>query len=305
MRIRLLVLAGLIVAAMAPENVRQASAQSRSPEPYYVNGQPFMSDPAQQDRGPEEQAARTAHRAALDGVYAAFGYPWPAMCTPERHAALVAALNAYYGDRIRFERHGGWFSPDKWKNSAFNWQTLDDKAVERLTRLAFVNRYFVISELDPRVANAVRELVRGKQSQARCAEDFEPWPAHYTHQQFLQADREGYRGEALEQLKAPWARTRSCDRGARKLLIWALERYYQERVRQHEGLMDWGTLGMRRAIALWSTEGDRTIDDLVRTMLQEGYLSLDDIRKARPLVASLLDSPVGAPRCPEQAARAR
>jgi hypothetical protein len=228
------------------------------------------------------------------------------MCASEQRLNLVSALNTYYLDRLRFERRGGWLRPDEWRHTAFDWHTPDDQAVERLTRLGYSNRYFVMSELNPRIAGIVAELVRGKQNQPQCAGDEELWPAHHMHQQFLQAAREGYRAEALAELKAPWARTRSCDQGARRLLIWAIDRYHQERIRQQTELMSWGTLGMRRASALWSTEGDRAIDDLIRTMLREGYLSLDDIRKdARTLVASLFDGPVGAPRCPEQSAKVK
>jgi hypothetical protein len=296
MRSLLLALAGLIaIASTAQSSVRQPATPP--PAPHYVNGQPLMSDPNPADSRPEEKAARAAHRTALDGVYAAFGHPWPAMCTPERHTALVGALNAYYGDRLRFERHGSWFSPDKWKNTAFDWQTADDKGVERLTRLGFSHRYFVMSEFDPRVATTVRELVRGKQSQERCDEEFKPWTTGL--EGHLQGSRESYRAEALAW--APWAR--SCQPAARKMLAGQVNQYYQERVRQQTHLMDWGTLGMRRASALWSTDGDRAIDDLVRSMLSEGYLSLDDIHKdARPLVASLFDGVVGVARCPEQSA---
>lgn len=301
MRILVLAFAGLIVAYAAPSAFRRSPAPPLpQPAPYYVNGQPFMSNPNPPDSGPEEKTARAAHRAALDGVYAAFGHPWPAMCTPERRAALVAALNTYYGDRLRFQRGGGWLRPDEWKNTTFDWQTLDDKGVERLTRLGFIHRYFAMSELDPRIANSMAELVRGKQSQPHCDDEFKPWTTGL--EGYLQGDRESYRAEALTW--APWAR--SCQPAARKMVIGQVNQYYRERVRQQTHLMDWGTLGMHRASTLWSTEGDRTLDDLVRSLLREGYLSLDHIHKdARPLVASLFDGVVGASRCPEHTARVK
>lgn len=259
-----------------------------------------MSNPTPADRTPEERAARAAHQAALNRVYDAFGYPWRAMCAPEQHLALVAALNAYYLDRLRFERRGGWFRPDEWKDTAFDWQTLDDRSVERLTRLGFIYRYFEMKEIEPRIAGAVAELMRGKQSQAHCDEEFKPWTTGL--EGYLEGSRESSRAEVM--VWAPWART--CQPGGRKMLIGGLNRYYRERVEQQTKLMDWGALGMRRARALWSTDGHRAIDDLVRAILREGYLSLDDIHKdARPLVASTLDGPVGAPRCPERSARVK
>ncbi|TMJ06246.1 MAG: hypothetical protein E6G97_00855 [Alphaproteobacteria bacterium] len=301
MRVLVLVVSGLIIACMAPQ--RPTAAPLAPPAPYYVDGQPSMSNPSPPEEagsGPAEKTARDAHRAALEGVYAAFGHPWPPMCTAERRTALVAALNAYYADRFRFERRGGWFRPDQWKDTAFDWQTLDDKAVERLTRLGFAHRYFVMSELDPRVANAVAELVRGTLGQPQCDEEFKLWTTGL--EGYLQGSRESYRAEALAM--APWAR--SCQPGARKLLIGHVNRYYQERVEQQTHLMQWGTLGLRRASALFDTKDDRALDDLARLMLREGYLSLDDIRKdARPLVASLFDGVAGAARCPEHAARVK
>jgi len=63
---------------------------------------------------------------------------------------------------------------------------------------------------------------------------------------------------------------------------------------------------LSRASALWSTDGDLSIDGLVREMVREGYFSLDDIRQdARPLVASLVDGAAGAPRCSEQPTRVK
>ena len=83
-----------------------------------------------------------------------------------------------------------------------------------------------------------------------------------------------------------------------------MSEYYQVRVEQQTRLLEWGMPGLRRADALWSTEADRMIDNLVRNMLREGYLSLDDIRaNARPLVASLVDGGVGERRCPAQSAK--
>lgn len=252
------------------------------------------------DSGPEEKAARAAHQEALDGVYAAFGHPWPAMCTPERRVALVKALNAYYGERMRSARVGGWFSPDAWKDTAFDWQTLDDKSVERLTRLGFVHRYFAMSELDPRIVSTVAELVRGKQSAPHCDEEFRLWTTGF--EGYLHGDRERARADVKQWL--PWVR--SCRPGERRMPTSQINSYYKERVRQQTHLMDWGSLGMIRASALWTTDEDRALDDLVRALLAEGYLSLDAIHKdARPLVASLFDGVVGAPRCPEDVAKVR
>ena len=88
MRTRLFVFTGLIVAYLAPDYFRRApTPPSEPPARYYVNGQPVLDDPnpaADPDRGPEEKAARTAHRAALNGLYAAFDHPWSAMCALEQ-----------------------------------------------------------------------------------------------------------------------------------------------------------------------------------------------------------------------------
>src|ERR1041384_8149081 len=140
MRILLLVFVGLIGAAILPGKFRKPSEPT--PGPYYVNGQPVLSDPtppADLDRTPDEKAARAAHRTALDNMYAAFDHPWSAMCAAEQRVALVTALNGYYAERLRYERRGGWLRPDEWKGTAFDWRTFDDVRVERLTRTSFSN----------------------------------------------------------------------------------------------------------------------------------------------------------------------
>src|SRR5258708_9549538 len=129
MRNPLLALAGLVAVLVVVASTAQSYFRQPPPppaSPYYVDGQPMMSNPNPPDRNPEEKAARAAHHAAVNGVYAAFDHPWPAMCTPERHTAFVKALNAYYGERTRFARVGGWLRPDESKDTAFDWQTLDD-----------------------------------------------------------------------------------------------------------------------------------------------------------------------------------
>ena len=60
-----------------------------------------------------------------------------------------------------------------------------------------------------------------------------------------------------------------------------------------------------RERAVEHTEADRTIDDLVRTLLGEGIFAYDIRKDARPLVASLIDGAVGAPRRPEQSVRVK
>jgi len=307
MRILSAVLAGLIVIPFAPGYVRQASAQpSQSPTPYYVNGQPALSDPNPQDldRTPAEKAARAAHRAALDTLYAAFDHPWSAMCALEQRIGLVKALNVYYGERLRFARKGGWLRPDEWKGTAFDWKTIEDIRIERLTRVSFANRYFVMNELEPRVIELVTDVVRGQPSRQHfCDEEFTPWTTGI--EGYRQRDRESTRANALARLKSRSAR--SCEPAiVRRGMATDVSEYYQVRVEQQTNLLEWGTPGLRRARDLWSTEADRTIEDLTRTMLREGYLSLDDVRKgARPLVASLFDGVVGAARCPEQSAKAK
>jgi hypothetical protein len=305
MRILLLAFVGLIAAAILPGKFRKPSEPAPAPY-YYVNGQPVLSHPnppADADRGPEEKAAREAHRAALDTVYAAFDQPWSAMCGLEQRIALVKALNAYYGERLRFERRGGWLRPDEWKGTAFDWKTFEDTRIERLTRVSFSNRYFVLNELEPRVTEIATEAVRGLPSRQHfCDEEFNPWTTGI--EGYRQHDRESARANALARLKARWAR--SCEPAVRRGMVSDVSEYYQVRVEQQTNLVGWGTPGLRRARDLWGTEADRTIDDLVRTMLREGYLSLDDIRKdGRPLVASLIDGAAGAPRCPEQSAKVK
>jgi hypothetical protein len=223
------------------------------------------------------------------------------MCALEQRIPLVKALNAYYAERLRFERRGGWLRPDEWKGTAFDWKTADDTRIERLTRVSFSNRYFVINELDLRVTEIVKEVVLGLPSRQHfCDEEFNPWDTGI--EGYRQHDRESARANALAQLKARWAR--SCEPVTRKGLVREVSEYYQVRVDQQTKLLEWGMPGLRRADALWSTEADRMIDNLVRNMLREGYLSLDDIRaNARPLVASLVDGGVGERRCPEQSAK--
>ena len=304
MRIFLFAFTGLIGAAIAPGYFRGPAAPQAQPRPYYLEGQPMLNDPnppADTGRGPQEKAALAAHRVVLDGVYAAFDHPWSAMCALEQRIAVVRTLNDYYGERLRFERRGGWLRPDEWKGTAFDWRTAEDTRVEFLTRVSFSNRYFVMNELDARVTETVTEVVQGLPSRQHfCDEEFNPWATGI--EGYLQHDRETARADALAQLKARWAR--SCEPAARKRLVGDVSHYYEQRVAQQTKLIDWGTPGLRRARALWSTEDDRMIDNLVRSMLREGYLSLDNIRaNARPLVASLVDGNVGARRCPEQSAK--
>jgi hypothetical protein len=306
MRILLLVLVfvGLIAAAILPDKFRKPS--DPAPAPHYVNGQPVLNDPnppADADHGPEERAARAAHRTALDHVYSAFDHPWSAMCALEQRIALVKALNAYYGERLRFERKGAWLRPDEWKGTAFDWKTFDDTRIEFLTRVSFSNRYFVINELEPGVAEIVSEVVRGQPSRQHfCHEEYTPWNTGI--EGYRQHDRESTRANALAQLKARWVR--SCEPGTRRGVVRDLSDYYQVRVTQQTNLIEWGTPGLRRARDLWGTEEDQTIDDLTRSMLRDGYLSLDDIRQnGRPLVASLIDGAAGTPRCPEKTAKAK
>src|SRR4051812_46910216 len=119
MRIPMLVLAGLIVAYLAPDYFRRSPAQPFAPPSlYYVNGQPMMSNPNPADPEPAEHAARGTHQAALNSVYAAFGYPWRAMCALEQRLGLVTALNTYYSERLRIERRGRWARSDEWKGTA-------------------------------------------------------------------------------------------------------------------------------------------------------------------------------------------
>ena len=66
--------------------------------------------------------------------------------------------------------------------------------------------------------------------------------------------------------------------------------------------MNWGSIGLRRAAAVWGTEKDRMIEQQIRQMAHEGYLSTEELRpQARALAASLVAGIVAEPRCDRSA----